>query len=66
MTEETDKFVDFDGKKTVFPPEIYSTPERPDVVIWSGSRKSVILIELTCPSEEGFVQAQGGWILTQT
>ena len=27
-------------------------PERPDIVIWS-QRKSVTMIELTCPAEEG-------------
>jgi hypothetical protein len=49
--------VDYDGKLTPFPPEIYSTPQRPDIVIWSVSRKRVILIELTCPAEEGIEAA---------
>jgi len=37
----------------VFPPEILSTNERPDVVIWSGMARIVILLELTCCAEEG-------------
>ena len=50
--------VDFESESIVFPPEIYSTPERPDIVIWSRQRKSVIMIELTCPAEEGIRDAQ--------
>ena len=49
--------VDFERQKLVFPPEIYGTSERPDIVIWSVSSKTVIMIELTCPSEEGFEAA---------
>ena len=41
----------------MFPPAIYSTPERPDLVLWSASRRRVILIELTCPAEEGIQDA---------
>ena len=50
--------VDYDHAQIVFPPEIYSTPERPDIVIWSKSKKTVLLIELTCPAEEGIEAAQ--------
>lgn len=50
--------VDFDKCPIVFPPEIYATNERPDIIIWSLKAKQVILIELTCPAEEGFEAAQ--------
>jgi hypothetical protein len=43
---------DFDSKQIIFPPEICATSDRPDMVIWSRSRKRVIVIELTVPSEE--------------
>ena len=49
--------VDFERQRIVFPPEIYGTSERPDIVIWSVSTRTVIMIELTCPSEEGFEAA---------
>ena len=42
----------------VFPPEIYSFSERPDILIWSPKLKIVILLELTCPAEEGIQAAQ--------
>ena len=45
--------VDYDHLPIVFPPEITATPQRPDVVIWSVKAHKVILIELTCPAEEG-------------
>ena len=48
---------DFDHAKMVFPPEILSTTRRPDSVLWSMSAKKVILLELTCPAEEGFAEA---------
>lgn len=48
---------DFESNKLVFPPEILSTNLRPDIVIWSISRKRVVLLELTCPAEEGFANA---------
>jgi len=50
--------VDFDHEQIVFPPEILSTNQRPDIIIWSMQIKKVILIELTCPAEEGMVNAQ--------
>ena len=39
-------------------PEILSTNERPDIVFWSVKARKVILIELTCPAEEGISAAQ--------
>lgn len=50
--------VDLPGENFIFPPEIFATAERPDVVIWSLKAKRVILIELTCPAEEGIEAAQ--------
>ena len=49
--------VDFDHKQFLFPPEICSTDSRPDIVIWSKHLRKVILIELTCPAEEGIENA---------
>jgi len=49
---------DFDNKKIVFPPEICPTSSRPDIVIWSVVAKRVVLIELTCPAEEGMKAAE--------
>ncbi len=49
--------VDYDSKNIVFPPEIYSTSERPDILIWSANLKRIIMIELTCPAEEGIENA---------
>ena len=42
----------------VFLPEIIATSERPDMVIWSVTLKKVIMIELTCPAEEGIEAAR--------
>jgi hypothetical protein len=50
--------VDLPGSNFVFPPEIYSTAERPDILIWSEHLQEVILVELTCPAEEGIQAAQ--------
>ena len=50
--------VDLPDCNFVFPPEIYATAERPNIVIWSAKSKRVILIELTCPAEEGIEAAQ--------
>ena len=36
----------------IFPPEIASTTQRPDIVIYSKSNKIVVLVELTCPLED--------------
>jgi len=50
--------VDLPGSNYVFPPEIYSTAERPDILIWSVQLHEVLLVELTCPAEEGIKAAQ--------
>jgi len=49
--------VDYEHKTITFPPFIVSTRLRPDVVLWSV-RSVVILLELTCPAEEGIAAAQ--------
>ena len=49
--------IDFDCCRMTFPPIIVSTSERPDIVVWSSSTKTVILVELTCPAEENFAKA---------
>ena len=48
---------DFDQQRLVFPPEIVVTALRPDIVLWSTSKRRVLLIELTCPAEEGIAAA---------
>ena len=40
------------GKQLKFPQEIVMTTKRPDIVMWSASRKKVVLLELTVPWEE--------------
>jgi hypothetical protein len=50
--------VDFEDSKVIFPPEIYPTEKRPDIVIWSAVTKSIFVIELTVPSEEAIPDAQ--------
>ena len=50
--------IDFDHKRIVFPPEICSTDQRPDIVIWSTNSKTALAIELTCPAEENIEAAQ--------
>lgn len=57
-TNDWKLLVDFTANKIVFPPEIYVTTERPDICIFSRSRKIIYLIELTCPAEEGIEPAQ--------
>jgi hypothetical protein len=37
---------------TVFPPEVASTAQRPDIVLLSRSAKLAVCLELTCPTEE--------------
>jgi hypothetical protein len=44
--------------KLVFPPEIFSTNQRPDIVIWSINAKKVLLVELTVPCDENIEAAQ--------
>jgi hypothetical protein len=48
---------DYHHSHLVFPPEIVTTNLRPDIVVWSPSLKLVVLLELTCPAEEGFAAA---------
>ena len=50
--------VEIGKNKITYPPEIYSTPQRPDIVIWSVQTKRVLNGELTCPAEEGIAAAQ--------
>jgi hypothetical protein len=50
--------VDFRHKPYLFPPHILATPERPDILLYSSSSRTVILGELTCPAEEGIDQAK--------
>jgi ssDNA thymidine ADP-ribosyltransferase, DarT/zinc-binding in reverse transcriptase len=50
--------VDFEHRRIVFPPCIVPTNLRPDVVLWSMRSHVVILLELTCPAEEGISAAQ--------
>ena len=35
-----------------FPPHIITTPERPDLVMYSDVAKVVVILELTSPAEE--------------
>ena len=55
--------IDYDHRHYVFPISIYSTPQRPDIVIWSLSIKKVFLFELTVPLEENFgdTYAEKSW-----
>ena len=48
------KFLSDLDRRLVFPAHITMTRLRPDIVIYSDSAKTVIMIELTCPSEENF------------
>ena len=50
--------VDFGIEQIVFQPELLSTSERPDIIIWSYASRKVLLIELTCPAEEGIDAAK--------
>ena len=50
--------VDFDHRKITFPPFIVATDLRLDIVLWSALSRTVILLELTCPAEEGIAAAQ--------
>jgi hypothetical protein len=50
--------VDYDHKSIVFPPVIYATNERPDIILWSRKTRHVVLVELTCCAEEGTEAAQ--------
>ena len=50
--------VDLDDNRSLFPPEIYATAERPDILIFSREKHTIILCELTCGAEEGFANAK--------
>lgn len=50
--------VDFKHKPYLFPPHIFSTKERPDILLYSNTLRMVIFGELTCPAEEGITNAQ--------
>jgi hypothetical protein len=50
--------VEIGNDKIVYPPEIFSTSQRPDFVIWSKQTKRVLNGELTSPAEEGIQAAQ--------
>ena len=45
------------GQQLIFPPEIASTNLRPNMVLWSPSRRSVYVIELTVPWENSVEEA---------
>ena len=49
--------VDYSDRPVVLPPEILATNQRPDIVIWSVALKKVVMVELTCPAEEGIEAA---------
>ena len=42
------------GRRLVFPDHIVKTSLRPDIVLYSNISRTVVMIELTCPSEENF------------
>ena len=44
-------------KKLVFPSEIVTTNLRPDLVLWSTSQMSVVIVELTVPWEAAVGEA---------
>ena len=41
----------------MFPPHIFATKERPDILLYSNAARTVIFGELTCPAEEGIKEA---------
>ena len=45
---------DEDEMKKGFPQHIVNTPQRPDIVVFSDTLKTVLLIELTCGDESNF------------
>ena len=50
--------VDFRHMHYLFPPHIFPTKERPDILLYSNGLKIVIFGELTCPAEEGILEAR--------
>ena len=57
-TNDWQLLVDFMHAQIVFPPEIFCTNERPDIIIWSNCLRKVILVELTCPADENIYEAR--------
>ena len=58
LNEANDRKVSVDLKTFLpFPLHIIQTEKRPDIVAWSDSKKSVVLIELTVPCEENREEA---------
>jgi hypothetical protein len=49
---------DYHDHSITLPTDICTTNSRPDIIIWSLSLRKVILIELTCPSEENIQTAK--------
>ena len=50
--------VDLDDNRSLFPPEVYATAQRPDIILFSRLSHQIILAELTNGAEEGFVNAK--------
>jgi hypothetical protein len=50
--------IDYRHKPYLFPPHIFATKERPDILLYSNSLRVVIFGELTCPAEEGIAEAK--------
>ena len=40
--------VDFDSSNIIFPPDVYATRARPDILVFSRVTKRIAMIELTC------------------
>lgn len=49
---------DFRHNTYMFPPHIFSTKERPDILLYSNASRTVIFGELSCPAEEGIKEAR--------
>lgn len=56
MAKDWDLLYDIGSTKLVFPPDFFLSPKgkRPDIVLISRSKGTIIIIELTCPCEENF------------
>ena len=48
---------DYKDNPVIFPPVITATSLRPDLVIWSEAAKTVVIMELTVPSEDNVADA---------
>ena len=48
---------DYDHRCAQFPPVIFATNLRPDIVVWSLMARKVVLLELPCCGEEGVDEA---------